>query len=53
MIERHEPAWQDEAMHKQALRVPAAERKQAEVLGTGADAMPALMRVLEEWGLLP
>jgi electron transfer flavoprotein beta subunit len=53
VIERHEPAWRDEAMHKQALRVPAAERKQAEVLGTGADAVPALMRVLEEWGVLP
>ena len=52
VIERHEPAWQDEGMHKQALRVPAAERKQAEVLGTGADAVPALMQVLEEWGLL-
>ena len=53
VIERHEPAWQDEGMHKQALRVPATERKQAEVLGTGADAVPALMRVLEEWGVLP
>jgi electron transfer flavoprotein beta subunit len=53
VIERYEPAWQDEGMHKQALRVPAAERKQAEVLGTGADAVPALMRVLEEWGVLP
>src|SRR5215831_2344009 len=53
VIERHEPTWQDEGMRKQALRVPAAERKQAEVLGTGADAVPALMRVLEEWGVLP
>jgi electron transfer flavoprotein beta subunit len=53
VIERHEPAWHDEGMHKEALRVPAAERKQAEVLGTGADAVPALMRVLEEWGVLP
>jgi electron transfer flavoprotein beta subunit len=53
LIERHEPAGQDEGMHTHALRVPAAERKQAEVLGTGADAVPALMRVLEEWGLLP
>ena len=53
VIERHEPTWKDEGMRKQALRVPAAERKQAEVLGTGADAVPALMRVLEEWGVLP
>jgi electron transfer flavoprotein beta subunit len=53
VIERYEPTWQNEGMRKQALRVPAAERKQAEVLGTGADAVPALMRVLEEWGVLP
>jgi len=53
VLERHEPAWQDEGLHKRALRVPEAERKQAEVLGTGADAVPALMRVLEEWGVLP
>jgi electron transfer flavoprotein beta subunit len=53
VIERHEPAWQDEGLRKRALRVPEAERKQAEVLGTGAEAVPALMRVLEEWGVLP
>ena len=53
VIERHEPVWQDEGLRKQALRVPAAERKQATVLGTGADAVPALMRVLDEWGVLP
>src|SRR5215472_10348335 len=53
VIERYEVTWRDEAMRKQALRVPATERKQAEVLGTGADAVPALMRVLEEWGVLP
>jgi electron transfer flavoprotein beta subunit len=53
VIERHEPAWQEEGMRKEALRVPATERKQATVLGTGADAVPALMRVLDEWGVLP
>jgi electron transfer flavoprotein beta subunit len=53
VIERHEPAWQEEGLRKEALRVPATERKQATVLGTGADAVPALMRVLEEWGVLP
>ena len=53
VIERHEPVWQDEGLRKQALRVPATERKQATVLGTGADAVPALLRVLEEWGVLP
>ena len=53
VIERHEPVWQNAGLRKQALRVPATERKQATVLGTGADAVPALVRVLEEWGVLP
>jgi electron transfer flavoprotein beta subunit len=52
-IERHEPDWQEEGLRKQLLRVPATERKQATVLGTGADAVPALIEVFEEWGVLP
>jgi electron transfer flavoprotein beta subunit len=52
-IERHEPRWQAEGLRKRSLRVPAAQRKQATVLGTGADAVPALLGVLGEWGLLP
>jgi len=52
-IERYEPQWQQEGLRKRSLRVPAAERKQATVLGTGADAVPALIGVLEEWGVLP
>ena len=52
-IERHEPQWQEEGVRKRLLRVPAAERKQATVLGTGADAVPALIGVFEEWGVLP
>jgi electron transfer flavoprotein beta subunit len=51
-IERHEPAWHEEGLRKRALRVPETERKQAEVLGTGADAVPALIRVLDDWGVL-
>jgi electron transfer flavoprotein beta subunit len=52
-IERHEPEWHEEGLRKRSLRVPAAQRKQATVLGTGADAVPALLGVLDEWGLLP
>ncbi len=52
-IERHEPQWQEEGLRKRSLRVPAAQRKQATVLGTGADAVPALLGVLDEWGVLP
>ena len=51
-IERHEPQWQEEGLRKRMLRVPATERKQATVLGTGADAVPALIGVFEEWGVL-
>jgi electron transfer flavoprotein beta subunit len=53
VIERYEPPWRDEGLRKRFLRVPATQRKQATVLGTGADAVPALVGVLEEWGLLP
>jgi electron transfer flavoprotein beta subunit len=53
VIERHEPAWHSEGLRKQALRVPESERKQATVLGTGAGAVPALIGVLDEWGVLP
>ena len=52
-IERHEPQWQEERLRKRLLKVPATERKQATVLGTGADAVPALVGVFEEWGVLP
>jgi len=52
-IERHEPQWQEEGLRKRMLRVPATEREQATVLGTGADAVPALIGVFEEWGVLP
>jgi hypothetical protein len=39
-------------MRKVALRVPETERKQATVLGHGVDAVPALVRLLEELGVL-
>ena len=53
VIERDEPQWRDDGLRKRCLRVPATQRKQATVLGTGADGVPALVGVLEEWGLLP
>jgi electron transfer flavoprotein beta subunit len=52
-IERGEPEWRDDGLRKRILRVPATQRKQATVLGTGADGVAALVGVLEEWGLLP
>jgi len=53
VIEQQQPQWQAEGLRKRSLRVPATQRKQATVLGTGADAVPALLGVLDEWGLLP
>jgi electron transfer flavoprotein beta subunit len=53
VIENHQPQWQPEGLRKQTLRVPETERKQATVLGTGVDAVPALVKVLEELGVLP
>jgi electron transfer flavoprotein beta subunit len=52
-IEQHQPRWQPDGLRKEALRVPESERKQATVLGTGPDAVPALVQVLAELGVLP
>ncbi|HUY47516.1 MAG TPA: electron transfer flavoprotein subunit beta/FixA family protein [Streptosporangiaceae bacterium] len=52
VIEQHQPQWQADGLRKRALRVPAEQRQQAAVLGTGADAVPALVRLLEELGVV-
>ena len=52
-IEAHQPQWRPDGLRKQALRVPETERKQATVLGNGEDAVPALLAVLDELGVLP
>jgi electron transfer flavoprotein beta subunit len=52
-VERAAPAWAADGLRKQALRVPASGQHQAEVLGTGVDAVPGLVRVLDEMGVLP
>jgi electron transfer flavoprotein beta subunit len=51
-VERSSPAWAAEGLRKEALRVPASSKHQAAVLGHGADAVPELVRVLDEWGVL-
>ena len=45
--------WHAEGLRKERLRVPAGETKRAEILGTGADAVPALVALLDELGVLP
>jgi len=47
------PQWQAEGLRKQELRVPESSGRRAQVLGHGADAVPALLGVLGDLGLLP
>ena len=51
-IEQSAPEWHPEGLRKERLRVPAGETKRAEVLGTGTDAVPALVALLDELGVL-
>jgi len=46
------PAWQADGLRKVALRVPAGSAQRARVLGHGIEAVPELMRVLGEIGVL-
>ena len=48
-----QPRWQPDGLRKTGLRVPATATRQAQLLGSGVDAVPELIRVLEELGLLP
>jgi electron transfer flavoprotein beta subunit len=52
-IEDSVPEWHPEGLRKEGLRVPAGETKRAEILGTGTDAVPALVALLDEFGVLP
>jgi electron transfer flavoprotein beta subunit len=51
-IEQSVPEWHPEGLRKERLRVPAGETKRAEILGTGPDAVPALVALLDEFGVL-
>ncbi len=51
-IETREPQWRADGVTKLRLRVPAGESKRAEILGNGADAVPALVALLDELGIL-
>jgi len=52
-VEQTEPVWSKDPVHKQVLRVPVVERQRAEILGTGVEAVPALVDLLEQLGVLP
>jgi electron transfer flavoprotein beta subunit len=51
-IEQSAPEWHPEGLRKERLRVPPGESKRAEILGTGTDAVPALVALLDELGVL-
>jgi electron transfer flavoprotein beta subunit len=46
------PAWQADGLRKVSLAVPAGSAQRAQVLGRGPEAVPELMRVLGEIGVL-
>jgi electron transfer flavoprotein beta subunit len=48
-----QPRWQPEGLRKTGLRVPATASRPAQLLGTGIEAVPELIRVLDELSLLP
>jgi len=51
-IETAEPSQPPDQLRKDRLRVPAGAGKKAQVLGTGAEAVPALVSLLDELGVL-
>ena len=51
-IERSTPEWRAGGLEKIVLRLPQAEITQAEVIGRGADAAPAVVDLLEKIGAL-
>jgi electron transfer flavoprotein beta subunit len=52
-IDQQAPPWHPDGLRKERLRVPVGETKRAEILGAGADAVPALVALLDDLGVLP
>ncbi len=44
--------WREGAMRTERLRVPVETRERAEILGEGVDGVPALVALLEQWGIV-
>jgi electron transfer flavoprotein beta subunit len=51
-IEEIEPEYWEEGLRLEALRVPVSERRSAEILGQGVEAVPALVELLEQLGVV-
>jgi electron transfer flavoprotein beta subunit len=52
VIEQTTPTWHEDPVRKQALSDPVIQRRRAEILGEGVEAVPALLGLLEELGVL-
>ena len=50
-VEKRTPARADSRLEKLRLVVPAGQGKQAEILGRGPDAAPAVVDVMRELGV--
>jgi hypothetical protein len=51
-IEETALKWHEGPLRKERLRVPEDPRERAEILGVGVDAVPALINLLDQWGVL-
>jgi electron transfer flavoprotein beta subunit len=51
-VDRISADWAAEGLRKSSLRVPESVKHEAEVLGNGVDAVPDLVRVLDELGIV-
>jgi electron transfer flavoprotein beta subunit len=47
-----EPHWRESEVHLDALSVPQVSRERAEILGSGVEAVPALLALLDRLGVL-
>jgi electron transfer flavoprotein beta subunit len=52
VVERIDPQWHPEGLRKQRLRLPEGGHQRAQILGTGTDAVPALVTLLADLGVL-
>ena len=52
VIERVSPEWHADGLRTLGLRLPEGEQQRARILGTGTDAIPALVSLLDELGVL-
>jgi electron transfer flavoprotein beta subunit len=52
-LERVSPPWHADGVRTLGLRLPDLQQQNARVLGAGTDAVPALVELLDELGVLP